>query len=57
MGFFPICRYEGLGSLSDMSSLNSKKLSPEEAAEARKAAKIEMEKLSKKKPVKGKGKK
>eukprot|EP00193_Tetraselmis_chui_P018618 CAMPEP_0177771830 /NCGR_PEP_ID=MMETSP0491_2-20121128/11850_1 /TAXON_ID=63592 /ORGANISM="Tetraselmis chuii, Strain PLY429" /LENGTH=147 /DNA_ID=CAMNT_0019289503 /DNA_START=127 /DNA_END=570 /DNA_ORIENTATION=+ len=50
-------RYEGLGSLSDMSKMNSKKLTPEEAQEARKQAKMEMEKLVKKKPVKGKGKK
>merc|ERR1712137_1526686 len=48
-------RYEGLGSLSDLSVLTQAQLSPEEIAEARKAAKMEMEKLKPQK--KGKGKK
>merc|ERR1711963_553880 len=46
-------RYAGLGSLTDLSNLSQAELSPEEIAEARKAAKLELEKL---KGPKGKGK-
>eukprot|EP00192_Tetraselmis_astigmatica_P014980 CAMPEP_0117663922 /NCGR_PEP_ID=MMETSP0804-20121206/8894_1 /TAXON_ID=1074897 /ORGANISM="Tetraselmis astigmatica, Strain CCMP880" /LENGTH=152 /DNA_ID=CAMNT_0005471019 /DNA_START=209 /DNA_END=667 /DNA_ORIENTATION=- len=49
-------RYEGLGSLTDMSSMNKKQLSPEEAQEARRQAKISLQELTSKKGGKGKGK-
>ena len=50
-------RYEGLGTLSDLSKLKANaNLTPEEIAQARKEAKMEMEKLKPQK-AKGKGKK